>query len=211
MDSYQLTFQAWDKAAAAYQHQFMGITLYDDTYDSFCRLIQKSAPRIFEIGCGPGNITKYLLSKRPDFKMDAIDVAPEMIKLAKENNPAAHFRVMDCRELDLMTTVYDAIVCGFCMPYLSEADCRKLILDCSRLLPHGGFFYCSTIEGDPSQSGYETGSDGTIKMYVYYHSENALKEALESNAFDLLELKRKDYFKKDGSHSTHLVFIARKK
>ena len=93
MDSYKITFQTWDKVATMYQDKFMNMDLYNDTYDAFCNLIKKSNPKIFEIGCGPGNITKYMLSKRPDFEIEAIDMAPNMIKLAKENNPTANFRI----------------------------------------------------------------------------------------------------------------------
>ena len=43
--------------------------------------------KLFEIGCGPGNITKYLIYKNPNYKILATDAAPNMIALAKKNNP----------------------------------------------------------------------------------------------------------------------------
>jgi 2-polyprenyl-3-methyl-5-hydroxy-6-metoxy-1,4-benzoquinol methylase len=156
MDTYKTTIAAYDKLANVYQDNFMYLDLYDDTYDKFCNLIIKQNARIFEIGCGPGNITKYLLSKRPGFYIEAIDAAPNMVKLAKENNPAANFTIMDCREISKLNERFDAIICGFCMPYLSREDCNKLISDCSFLLHNGGILYFSTIEGDYNNSGYET-------------------------------------------------------
>lgn len=209
MDSYQITFQTWNKVASIYQDKFMDLDLYNDTYDTFCRLVEKPHARVFEIGCGPGNITRYLLSKRPDFQLEAIDVAPNMIELAKVNNPTASFRVMDCRAINQLTDTYDAIMCGFCLPYLSREDCAKLFTDCSRLLASGGVVYFSTIEGDYSQSGYEAGSTGD-RSYVYYHSENDLHQELTANGFEPVEWTRKHYPKGDGL-STHLIVIARKK
>ena len=111
MDSYQITYQTWNKVASLYQDRFMDLSTYNDTYDKFCDLIKKQNPAVFEIGCGPGNITRYLLMKRPDFRMEAIDVAPGMIELAKKNNPKAHFRVMDCRQIGTLSKKFDAIVC----------------------------------------------------------------------------------------------------
>ena len=210
MDSYKITIDTFDKLASIYQDKFMNMDLYDDTYDLFCRLIEKPHPKIFEIGCGPGNITRYILSKRPDADIEAIDLAPNMIELAKANNPTARFKIMDCRAIDQLTDKFDAIVCGFCMPYLSKEDCAKLIKDCALLLNSGGILYFSTIEGDYRQSGYERSSNGTDKAYVYYHQADYLQEALKKNDFKLADLARKSYAKPDGIPSTHMIFIAKK-
>ncbi len=145
MDSYKITFQTWDKVAGKYQNKFMNMNLYDDTYDAFCNLIEKPNSKILEIGCGPGNITKYMLSKRPDFEVEAIDTSPNMIRLARDNNPTSNFRIMDCRQINTITEKFDAIMCGFCMPYLSKDDCAKLIKDSSFLLNNEGILYFSAI------------------------------------------------------------------
>ncbi len=206
MDPYKTTFETWNKIASIYQDKFMDLDLYNDTYDAFCKLIENRGAKILEIGCGPGNITKYLLAKRPDFKIEGLDVAPNMISLAKENNPTADFKVMDCREIDKITYKYDAIICGFCMPYLSKEDCAKLIKDSCSLLNKGGVLYLSTIEGDYSKSGYEAGSSGD-KSFVYYHSADDLQKELKQNNFETIHLMRKDY---PEQNSTHLILIAKK-
>ncbi|WP_242927799.1 class I SAM-dependent methyltransferase [Pontibacter vulgaris] len=211
MDRNKITTETWDKLASAYQDRFMDLDLYNDTYDTFCQLIEKPYAKIFEIGCGPGNITRYLLSKRPDFKIEGIDVAPNMVQLAQANNPTASFKVMDCREIDTLTDKFDAIICGFCMPYLSKAECVKLISDCSNLLDSNGILYFSAIEGNYSKSGYETSSNGQYSMYVYYHEAEYLQKGLQENNFELIGLSRKQYPKPDNSSSTHMIFIARKK
>jgi trans-aconitate methyltransferase len=61
-------------------------------------VFDKVNPKILEIGCGPGNLTKYLLSKRPDFDILGIDIAPNMIEFAGKSNPTASFAVMDSRQ-----------------------------------------------------------------------------------------------------------------
>ena len=211
MDRYKITSETWNKLAAAYQDKFMDLNLYDDTYDTFCQLVTKPQARIFEIGCGPGNVTRYLLAKRPDFKLEAIDIAPNMIELASANNPTARFSVMDCRNIDQLPGPYDAILCGFCMPYLSKADCAKLIRDSADLLEKGGIFYFSTIEGDENRSGWETDSSGQNKLYVNYHQEDSLREALTAHQFELLYLFRKSYPAATEASASHMIFIARKK
>lgn len=210
MNDYLNTFKMWDKHALAYQAKFMDLDLYNDTYDKFCKLLNQNST-VLEIGCGPGNITKYILSKRPDLKIDGIDVAPNMIALAKENNPTAHFEVMDCRNINTISQKYDAVIGGFCMPYLSDNDCEKLIHDSSNLLNNKGIFYFSIIEGDYQQSGYEVSSNGKDKIFVYYYSEFFLKKALQKSGLICLEVHRKNYSKADGTVDTHLIFITQKK
>ena len=89
MDNYQETFETWNKLASLYQDKFMDLELYNESYDAFCNSIAKENANILEIGCGPGNITKYLLLKRPNYQIYGIDVAPNMIELARQNNPTA--------------------------------------------------------------------------------------------------------------------------
>jgi ubiquinone/menaquinone biosynthesis C-methylase UbiE len=68
MDKYERTIKTWDKLAEKYQDVFMDLSLYDDSYDAFCALLQKKDATILELGCGPGNITKYLLIKDQTIK-----------------------------------------------------------------------------------------------------------------------------------------------
>lgn len=210
-DNYKTTFQTWNKLASIYQNRFMDVDLYDDTYDIFCQLIEKPNAKVFEVGCGPGNVTKYLLSKRPDFKIEATDIAPNMIELAKENNPRANFKIMDCREIDIIQDKFDAIMNGFCMPYLSKDGCAKFIKDAAYLLNNDGILYFSAIEDDYSKSNYETSSDGQHTMFVYYHQEDYLIQFLKENNFETIEIIRKHFTKTDKTTSTHIIFIARKK
>jgi trans-aconitate methyltransferase len=84
MDKYQETFETWNKLASLYEERFMELDLYNVSYDFICDSIEKVNAKVLEIGCGPGNITRYLLAKRPDFDIFGIDIAPNMIKKKKK-------------------------------------------------------------------------------------------------------------------------------
>lgn len=206
------TIATYNNAAKRYQDKFMEMDLYNDTFDQFCNLIQKENAEIFEIATGPGNITRYLLSKRSDFKIFGIDLAPNMIELAKINNPEANFRVMDCKNINTIDRKFDAIMCGFCMPYLSKEECAKLIADSSELLSTNGLLYFSTMEDDYNKSGFErTSFSGQDRVYIYYHQADYLSDCLVKNGFEIIDLQRKDYPEPDGTFLTDIVFIAKKK
>lgn len=210
MDNYKGTFQTWNKIAAIYQDTFMNVALYNDTYDIFSELITDKNPTILEIGCGPGNITKYLLEKRADFKITAIDIAPNMIALAKKNNPTADFKVFDSRNIDKLKNEYNAIIAGFCIPYLSKFDCSKLINDSANLLVDSGIIYLSFVEGSYENSDFQSGSSGN-RIYFYYHNLNGFKKELETNNFEIIEIIHKKFEKSDQTEEIHTILIAKKR
>ncbi|SHF43783.1 Methyltransferase domain-containing protein [Arenibacter palladensis] len=209
MDRYKETSETWNKIASLYQDKFMDLDLYNKTYDLICSSISAKNARILEIGCGPGNITRYLLSKRPDFRILGIDVAPNMIKLAEKNNPTATFKVLDCRQLGGLNTLYDGIVCGFCLPFLSPTDCIKLIADCKRLLINNGLLYLSFVEGDPNKSNFKVDSNGD-RVYFHFHELEILKTLLASKSFGEPEVYHIDYERKKALLEIHTVLISRK-
>lgn len=210
MDRYKETFETWNKLALPYQDKFMDLELYNDTYNFICNTIVKDKAKLLEIGCGPGNITKHLLSNRPDFDILGIDVAPNMIELAKKNNPTARFDIMDGREISNLNTKYDGIVCGFCLPYLSQNDSERLILDCYYLLHEDGLIYLSFVEGDPSKSSFQVGSSGD-KIYFYFHTLDHLKRQLNKNHFSELKIFKVEYQKTETEKDVHTILIAKKK
>ena len=209
MDKTKMAIDIFDKRASEYQAKFMDVGLYHDTFDLFCTSITKENAEILELACGPGNITRYLLNKRPDFKILGIDLAPNMIELAKMNNPTASFQCMDCRDIRLLGKKYDAVMCGFCLPYLSKEESVQLISDVYNLLESNGLLYISTMEDDYAKSGLESSSSGD-QMFIHYHEADYLTQALLENGFKIIDVQRIEYPKQDGSKTTDLVIIAGK-
>jgi trans-aconitate methyltransferase len=208
MDQTKIAVDIFNKLATVYQDKFMDVSLYHDSLDVFCQRIPKQKAEILELACGPGNITKYLLEKRPDFKILGTDLAPNMIELAQINNPTAKFQLLDCRDVNKTNTKFDAIVCGFGFPYLSKEDTIQFIADAGNQLNFNGVLYFSTMEDDNSKSGFKTGSTGD-KMYQNFHQADYLTKALEDNGFKIINLQRKNYFYNE-EYTTDLIIIATK-
>jgi 2-polyprenyl-3-methyl-5-hydroxy-6-metoxy-1,4-benzoquinol methylase len=208
MDQAKSAIDIFNKLANGYQEKFMDVSLYYDSLDVFCNSIKKENPEILELACGPGNITKYLLEKRLDFKVLGTDLAPNMIELAKINNPTTDFELMDCRAITSLTKKYDGILCGFGLPYLSKDEAIQFIKDANQKLNKNGILYISTMEDDNSKSGFKTGSTGD-KMYQNFHQADYLSAALEENGFTITYLERKEYVHNE-ENTTDLIIIAAK-
>ncbi len=209
MDRYKETFDTWNKIASLYQDKFMELDLYNDTYDFICNSIDKPNAKLLEIGCGPGNITKYLIAKRPDFDIFGIDIAPNMVELARQNNPTAHFAVMDSRQINNLDSTYDGIVCGFCLPYLSQTETNELIANSYDLLNENGLLYLSFVEGDPDKSDFKAGSGG--RVYFYYHKLDDITSQLSSFKFGEIKIFKVKYKISETEFDTHTIMTAKKK
>jgi ubiquinone/menaquinone biosynthesis C-methylase UbiE len=204
---YSVTFNTWNKIADLYNEKFMDLKIYDESYDTFCSLLKNNSPGILEIGCGPGNITKYLKNKIPDSRILATDVSPNMIGLAKKNVPEAEFQLLDARNIKEVNEIFDGIMCGFCIPYIDELYLTKMIGDCSSLLTKNGIIYLSCIEGNYTDSKFEEGSSGD-KAFVYYYPEEELIKMLVANNFKMEKIFRIPYKRSSGKEEVHLIIIA---
>lgn len=209
MDKDKETFNTWNKIAPIYHDKFMDLDLYNDTYDYICNSLTTQKAKLLEIGCGPGNITKYLLTQRPDFDIFGIDFAPNMIELAKRNNPTANFAVMDCRHIHSLDNKYDGIIVGFCLPYLSPSESNELISNSYKLLNENGLIYLSFVEGNPDKSDFKVGSGG--RVYFQYHNLDDLKTLLIKTKFDQLETFKVKYKTSETEFEIHTILTAKKK
>lgn len=205
MDKNRVAVDVFDKLARQYRDKFMDVSLYKDSLDLFCGSLPAKAA-VLELACGPGNITKHLLDRRGDINILATDLSPNMLALAKESNPQLETRLMDARRMGDLQKQFDGIMCGFCLPYLSKEEAVRLIAVAAKRLNKGGVFYLSTMEGDYSKSGFETSSSGD-KVFMHYHEEKYLREALDRSGFNILLTERKNYVS-NAKDTTDLILLA---
>lgn len=208
MDNFYISVQRFDEFAAEYAQRFMDLNAYSDSIDRFCELIGPKDPKILELACGPGNVTRLLKLQFPKSRIVAVDLAPKMIELAQNALPDVDFRVMDVRNISSLPEKFDAIMCSFCLPFLSKSDTEKLIVDCAGRLVSGGALYISTMEGNAERAGFETTSfSGNAEIYFNYHQQADLEQAFVQSGFEIRQVKLQDYIEPDGSLTTDLVFI----
>lgn len=177
VDHSKQAVEVFDKNAGLYQLKFMQVTAYETALNKFLEQINTNAS-ILDIACGPGNISRYLLNKKPYLQITGIDLSPAMLELAKVNCPGASFQLMDSRQIGELQQKFDGIVSGFCLPYLDKAEGTTMIKDSARLLLPGGYFYLSTMLGEYRLSEFKTGSTGD-RVFTHYYSEDDIEDMLQ--------------------------------
>jgi len=212
MENFELSVQRFDQFAAEYANRFMDLNAYSDSIELFCNLIGNDHPNILELGCGPGNVTRLLKLRFPESEITAIDLAPQMIEIASKLLPDVDFLVMDVRDISIIPVKFDAIMCSFCLPFLSKDDAGILISDSASHLVPGGVLYVSTMEGSEEQAGFETTSfSGDAEIYFNYHRQVDLEQAFVQSGLEIRQAKLQDYIEPDGSATTDMMFIAVKR
>lgn len=205
MDKHKQAIKVFNKNAALYKEKYMNVDAYSISLDLFCDSLPNKNAHILELACGPGNMTKYLLGKCPDLNILATDLAPEMLKLAKDANPAVKTQLLDCRDITSLGQTFDAIMCSFALPYLSKDEAEQLMKDSAAILHPGGLLYISTMENDYSRSGWMTASSGD-EVYMYYHQQDYLEQAMTDNGLQLIHQNTQPAINGD----TDLVMVAQK-
>jgi ubiquinone/menaquinone biosynthesis C-methylase UbiE len=209
MDKTKIAVAVFDKHAKMYQEKFMDVSVYQESLDFFLRHLKHNNASILEIACGPGNVTKNLLDKNPALKILATDLSPNMLALAKGNNPSADFKLMDGRSVALLKEKFAGVVCGFFLPYLSKEETLWFIKDVASVLEEGGLMYLSTMEDKYNKSGIEKGSKGD-EIFIHYHEFEYLSEMLKINQFKILNVWRHHSLLTNGKKVTDLVIVAEK-
>lgn len=212
MEKFEISVKRFNDFASEYAKRFMNIDSYQKHFEEFSNMIEKQQPKILELACGPGNVTRFLKKKFPESELIAIDLAPRMIELASQTVEGVDFRLMDVRNIKSLNLKFDAIMCSFCLPFLSKSDTDKLISDCSDMLIENGVLYLSTMEGDETEAGFETTSfSGEAEVYFNFHRQQDLVKSSINSGFSVDYNIKQNCYEPDGSITIDLIIIAKKK
>ena len=208
MDHSQNAAASFNRHAELYQSKFMDVSAYAEGLDLFIESIKNKSGSVLEIGCGPGNILKYISNKAPQFKLSGIDLASEMIRLAEINCPAAKLEIMDCRNLESISEQFDGIIISFCLPYLNQQETSELISTAAEKLNSDGVIYISTIKGNYDNSGIRLSSKGE-EVYMHYYQPSDLYPLLNANNLKIM-YEAECIDKNDPHQETNFVLVAMK-
>ncbi|MBX2980284.1 MAG: class I SAM-dependent methyltransferase [Flavobacteriales bacterium] len=208
-DHFDRVARVFGAGAQDYVNAFMDLTAYDQGLLAFLNGLPANA-RVLDVGCGPGNISRYLLEHSPELRIKGIDIAEGMLEQARMLCRGAHFEHMDVRDLSLWKNErFDAAVCGFILPYLHPLEAEQLIADLSRLVHQGGKVYLSTMEEAPTQSGLKASSNGKYEpLHQNFYLADMLSSMLTVNGFTITHTSRVVQPDKNGIPATDLVLVA---
>jgi ubiquinone/menaquinone biosynthesis C-methylase UbiE len=92
--------------------------------------------RVLDVGCGPGGLTRELVSRLGARNVSAIDPAPQFAASCRDRNPGVDVRVGAAERLPWPTAHFDAVLSCLVIGFLR--DPARAILEMARITRPGG-------------------------------------------------------------------------
>lgn len=201
--------RAWDARADRYldlfRHELDGKPFDRDVLDAFADRMPRGG-RVVDAGCGPcGHVTGLLAGC--GLEVLGIDLSPRCIELARREQPACRFEVMDQRTLDLdrIDGPLDGLVSYYSLHDQPKAGLADTLAAWAAAIQPGGRLLVVAKEGtadgvvdDPLGSG--------IRVYWAEFTEAELGAAARAAGFRVDDLSARDAY--DDEIRTRRLFIS---
>jgi SAM-dependent methyltransferase len=129
----------WAQRAAGYQRHFASLTRR--TVPALLDAAQVGpGRRVLDIGSGPGHTAAAAAERGA--RVVGIDVAEEMVAIARRGHPELDFRVGDAQRLPFADASQDAVVGNFVILHLGSPE--RAAAEAARVLARGGAVALST-------------------------------------------------------------------
>jgi SAM-dependent methyltransferase len=180
---------SYDRVAADFATEFID-ELSRKPFDR--RILDRFAERVrgqgtvCDIGCGPGQIARYLKDRR--VAMRGIDLSAQMVKIAALRNPDIPFERGDMLEVSLPPASMAGIVCFYSLIHLRREDAPRALARMSAALRPGGRLLVAFH-----------GGEGTMHRDEWYHKPISIDVTL----FEGAEMVR--YLEDAGLHVEDIV------
>lgn len=93
--------------------------------------------KVLEVGCGVGRWANLIISIGAEYI--GVDISPEMVKIAKKNNPTGNFYVIDGECLPFPDNCFDLVFSVTVLQHIPYNKKEKIIQEMCRITKKGGY------------------------------------------------------------------------
>ena len=149
----------------------------------FCNLTLAAdlGTSVADVGCGTGRLEPYLAAR--GLSPRGIDLSPQMIRVARRDNPGFAFDVADLRELPIEAASLAGVVCWYSLMYLAPSDRPAAFGELARVVKPGGYLVTAFKAGDSQlrRAGHSTGLG--VEFDIYWLSPGEMERQVTGAGF----------------------------
>jgi ubiquinone/menaquinone biosynthesis C-methylase UbiE len=161
---------------------------------------------VLDLGCGTGVPTAQLLTGS-DHRVVGVDISEGMLKLAREQVPAAEFVRADFKDLPGDFGRFEAVTAFFSLLMLSKADIERVLSKAAGWVGPGGYLGIGMVNFDGDSLPFEfMGVPVTVSGYL----EPDLAAVVEAHGFRVESVETVDFTPPDGPLESQIFLLARR-
>jgi len=176
---------SYDRVAENFAEEFCGElerkpfdrVLLDDFAESL-----RGEGRVCEIGCGPGQIARYLRDR--GVEMCGIDLSREMVRFARRLSPDIPFEHGDMLKLDAPDASLAGIICFYAIIHLRREDAPRALAQMHRALRPGGRLLVS-FHGGEGELHRDEWYGKQVSIDVTLFKEDEMSGYMEAAGFEV--------------------------
>ena len=162
---------------------------------------------VLDLGCGTGVPTAKILTES-DHRVVGVDISQGMLRLAREQVPAAEFLHADFTKLPDDFGTFDAVTAFFSLLMLSKAGIEATLDKVAGWMRPGGYFGVGMVNFDGDSLPFEfLGVPVTVSGYL----APDLAAVLEAHGFTVLSSETVDFTPQGGPPESQIFVLAQRR
>jgi SAM-dependent methyltransferase len=213
MSQHKLNVQTgYNKVAEEYAKQFFDELdhkpLDRQLLRRFARSVQNAAEPIWDIGCGPGETTRYLRDHGVK-NIFGLDLSPEMVNQARGFNPDIEFFPGDMTALEAGDGAWAGIVAFYSIIHIPREDVVAVLQEFKRVLKPGGLLFFTFHIGQ-NTIFVDKWWEKDVAVNFFFFEADEMKGYLEAAGFEIEDLIIRYPYKDVEYQSRRAYIFARK-
>ena len=167
----------------------------------------KSLGHVCDMGCGPGQIGRYLKEQGADVL--GVDLSPGMVEQAQRLNPDIEFKQGDMAAMTVEDEAWGGIAAFYCIIHVPREKVTKVFREWLRVLRPGGLLLLSFHLGQELLHLDELW-DEEVNMDVFFFTREEMEGYLREAGFEVEETVERDPYP-DVEYQSRRAYIFAKK
>ncbi|HEX9067447.1 MAG TPA: class I SAM-dependent methyltransferase, partial [Ktedonobacterales bacterium] len=138
---------------------------------------------VADLGCGPGHVGRYL--SRQGIPTLGVDLAPEMVAIARRLTPAMTFLQGDMRALTAPNEAWCGITAFYSLIHFSPRELPEALAECYRVLAHEGLLLLALHLGEDELIHNDELWGIPIQLDLYLYRVETVTDILRAVGFTL--------------------------